>query len=134
MSMKVLIADHDWHFAGQTRKYLESHAHLVVHESRPIHAQAKAEHWQPDLVIVSAEAAETGLLESLYEINPRPAVLITEHMDQFGRAWRAWQMGGDELLMKPVFKVEELHQAIVKALENAAAGIRRALPAAAASA
>ena len=45
-------------------------------------------------------------------------------MDRYDRAWRAWQTGGDELLMKPVFTSAELHQAIVTALENAAAGCR----------
>ena len=65
------------------------------------------------------------MLERMHGLPSSPAVLLTEHMDRYDRAWRAWQKGGDELLMKPVFKSDELHTAVVAALENAAAGARR---------
>ena len=65
------------------------------------------------------------LLEALRVLPDRPAVLLTEHMDRYDRAWRAWQRGGDELLMKPVFYAHELQQGIVTAMENAAASARR---------
>jgi len=123
--MKVVIADPDWRFAEQATSYLESRAHLVVYQPHPDEALAQAAHWQADLVIVAAELAGKGLLESLYQLKPRPAVLLTGWMDRYTRVWRAWQRGGDELLMKPVFKSEELHLAIVTALENAAAGTSR---------
>ena len=55
-------------------------------------------------------------------------------MARFDRAWRVWQKGGDELLLKPVFTVDELHQAIVTARENAVTGRRRQPVTAAASA
>ncbi|MCK4601352.1 MAG: response regulator [Phycisphaerae bacterium] len=125
MSLKVLIADYDWHFAQQASSFLESHAHLVVCESRSSVAIARAKHWQPDLVIASAELAGNGMMEALYCLKPRPAVLLTEHMERFVRAWQTWQKGGDELLMKPVFDWQDLHQAVVAALENAAAGRRQ---------
>jgi DNA-binding response OmpR family regulator len=124
VTMKVLIADPDWHFAEQASTYLESHAHLVVHQPVARLALAQARHWQPDLVIVAAELAAAGLLESLAAASPRPAVLLVDHMDRFARAWRAWQQGGDELFLKPVLKPTDLHEAIVAALENAAAGLR----------
>lgn len=124
MSMKVLIADADWRFARQATGYLESHAHLVVGHSNIVDAVKQAEHWQPDLVILAAELAEKGLLDQLQALTPRPAILMTEHMDRYDRAWRMWQKGGDELLMKPVFKAEELHQAIIIAMENATTGVR----------
>ena len=124
MSMKVLIADPDWRFARQATGYLESHAHLVVRHSNIADAFKQAEHWQVDLVILAAELAEKGLLEQLQALAPRPAILMTEHMDRYDRAWRVWQKGGDELLMKPVFKAEELHQAIILAMENATTGTR----------
>lgn len=132
--MKVLILDADWRFVQQATTYFEGHAHLVVHHTRADQALAKAKHWQPDLVIVSAEyAADATFINSLYSESPRPAVLLTEHMHRFDRAWRIWQRCGDELLMKPVFKAEELHQAVVAALENAAsgAGARRTMAASA---
>jgi CheY-like chemotaxis protein len=122
MSMKVLIADPDWRFAHQASRYLESHAHLVLCESDPRGAWERARTWQPDLVILAAELAEKGLMNRVNSLPHRPAVLLTEHMDRYDRAWRAWQTGGDELLMKPVFKTEEFHQAMVTALENAATG------------
>ena len=125
MSLKVLIADSDWRFTQQASAYLESHAHLVVCEAGLKAARAKALHWRPDLVILSAEEANRGLIEPLCEMKPRPAILLTGRMDRFDQAWQAWQKGGDELLMKPVFKLEELHQAIVTALENATTGVRR---------
>ena len=124
MSMKVLIADPDWRFARQATGYLEAHAHLVVRHSSSADVFKQAEHWQPDLVILAAELAETGLLGEIQDLSPRPAVLLTEHMDRYDRAWRAWQKGGDELLMKPVFKAEELHEAIIIAMENATTGAR----------
>ena len=124
MSMKVLIADPDWRFARNTRDYLESHAHLVLSHAEADHVMDRVRTWQPDLVILAAELAEPGLLNELTSSPNRPALLLTEYMDRYDRAWRAWQQGGDELLMKPVFKSSELHQAIVTALENAAAGTR----------
>jgi DNA-binding response OmpR family regulator len=123
MSMKVLIVDHDWRFANQAASYLESHAHLVVHHTRVKEAMVQAEHWKPDLVILAAEMADE-LLPALQAATPRPAILLTGQMGRFDKAWKAWQRGGDELLMKPVFKAAELHQAIVTAMENAATGRR----------
>ena len=121
--MKVLIVDADWRFAEQAGDFLESHAHLVVHHNKADDAIDKAKHWQPDLVILAAEfAQDASLVSSLYGASPRPAILLTDHMHRFDRAWRAWQRCGDELLMKPIFKGEELQTAVVAALENAAAG------------
>ena len=54
----------------------------------------------------------------------KPAVLLTGRMDRYSVAWKAWQKGGDELLMKPVFKSEEIHDAIVTAMENRVSGKR----------
>jgi len=52
-------------------------------------------------------------------------VLLTGWLDRYDIAWRAWQKGGDELLIKPVFSTDDIHEAIVTALENAAAGTRQ---------
>ena len=130
MSLKVLIADPDWRFVAQASQYLESHAHLVVHEPRVKEAIAQAEHWKPDLVIMSADLANKGLIKPINAIRPRPAVLLTGRMDRYDLAWKAWQKGGDELLMKPMFRIQELHEAVVTALENATTG-KRHVPAAA---
>lgn len=124
MSLKVLIADPDWRFVAQASQYLESHAHLVVHEPRVKEAIAQAEHWKPDLVILSADLANKGLIEPITAIRPRPAVLLTGRMDRYDLAWKAWQKGGDDLLMKPMFRIQELHEAVVTALENATTGKR----------
>lgn len=124
MSMKVLIVEPDWRFAKQAAGYLESHAHLVVQESRLDEALTRVAHWQPDLVIVAAEVAEENFLELLTAATPsrKPAILLTGWLDRYDIAWRAWQKGGDELLMKPVFTTDEIHEAIVTALENATLG------------
>lgn len=129
--MKVLIVDTDWHFAMRASHYLESRTHLVVHQTSPEQALEQAEHWQPDLVIVAAELAQTGIMEGLCRLDPQPAVLLTGWMDRCDIAWRAWQRGGHELLMKPVFNTGELQLAIVTALQNAAVGGRNRIPAAA---
>jgi DNA-binding response OmpR family regulator len=135
MSLKVLIADPDWRFSRQISRHLESHAHLVVCESRPNQVVPRAVHWRPDLVILSVEVADEGILNALYALRSRPALLLTCWMDRYDLAWRVWQQGGDELLVKPVFRSEDLHQAIVSALENATAGTRTgSRPAGAASA
>jgi DNA-binding response OmpR family regulator len=126
MSLKVLIADPDWRFARQAAAFLESHAHHVVREPRGDRAMELVRHWAPDLVIASEELSEAGLLEALYAIPDRPAVLLVGWMDRYDKVWKAWQLGGDELLMKPVFDIADLHNAIVVALENAAVGARRA--------
>jgi CheY-like chemotaxis protein len=123
--MKVLLVDNDWRFTRQATQYLESHAHHVATEPTATAAVARAKHWQPDLVIVSDEQALDGMSAEIAAMNPRPAVLLTGSMDRFDRAWRAWQKGGDELLMKPVFRAQELHDAIVTAMENAATGVRK---------
>lgn len=122
--MKVLIVDGDWRFAQQATSYLESKAHLVVHNTQPAKALAQSDHWQPDLVILSAQAAGK-LIEPLAGRSSRPAILLTGNLDEYHQVWKAWQKGGDEILMKPVFHSEELHQAIVTAMENAAAGSRK---------
>ena len=122
--MKVFVLDPDWRFAQQARDYLEARAHLVVHHSSADKAQAKVEHWQPDLVIVAAELCADGLLSGLHGGSHRPAVLLTGWMERYDRVWRMWQEGGDELLMKPVFSTDDLHQGIVVALENAGTGTR----------
>ena len=128
--MKVLIADPDWSFAQQAQNYLESRAHLVVVERTPDDALARARHWQPEVVIAAAQIAQEDLLPSLATLHPRPPVLLTEFMHCYARAWRAWQRGGDELLIKPLLHIDELHLGIITALENAATG-RRQRPAAA---
>jgi DNA-binding response OmpR family regulator len=125
MSMKVLVVEPDWRFARNVATYLESHAHLVVQEVRLDNAVRRVAHWQPDLVIVAAELAEDGFLDLITEINPRPAILLTGWLDRYDIAWRAWQKGGDELLIKPIFSTDDLHEAIITALENAAAGTRQ---------
>lgn len=125
MSLKVLVADPDWRFAQQAAGFLESHAHMVVHTTQAHQVMPKVKQWTPDLVILSEELTEGTLLNELNAMKKRPAVLLVGWMDRYDRTWRAWQKGGDELLMKPVFKREELHGAIVAALENATAGSRR---------
>ena len=123
--MRVLILAPDWRFARRAQSYLESLAHLVVVAPHAREAGQKVAHWQPDLVIVAAELCDSGVLENLHAAENPPAVLLTGWMDRYARVWRAWRRGGHELLMKPVFTTEELHQAIVTALENAAVGTRR---------
>jgi DNA-binding response OmpR family regulator len=122
--MKVLVLDPDWRFAQQARDYLEDHAHLVVHHSSADKAQAKVDQWQPDLVIVAAELCDDGLLPGLHSGEHRPAVLLTGWTDRHDGVWRMWQEGGDELLMKPIFNTDDLHQGIIVALENASTGTR----------
>ena len=123
--MKVLIADPDWHFSQRVSRFLEDRAHLVVQESTADAALERARRWLPDLVILASELAiGDGVMAELSSLKPRPAVLLTEGLDRFDRAWRAWQQGGDELLVKPVLSSRDLHQAIVTARENAATGAR----------
>ncbi|MFP4139852.1 MAG: hypothetical protein ACOCZU_01750 [Planctomycetota bacterium] len=123
--MRILIIDPDTRFAKKAAKYLESKAHLVVNLPSAENALRHAHQWQPDLVILAAEHTEdTNLLEALGSLPRRVAVIISEHMDRYDRAWRAWQRGGDELLMKPVFHARELTEAISAAMENAAASER----------
>jgi DNA-binding response OmpR family regulator len=120
--MRILIIDPDARFAKKAAKYLESKAHLVVNLPSADNALRHAHQWTPDLVILAAEyAEETNLLEALGSLPKRVAVVLSEHMDRYDRAWRAWQRGGDELLMKPVFHARELQEAITAAMENAAA-------------
>ncbi len=117
--MKVLIVDPDWRFARQAQDFLESHAHLVVHQGRAERTIERVSHWQPDLVILASELGEQGLLAELYQLEHRPAVLLTGWLDRYDIAWRAWQIGGDELLIKPILDIQDIHVAVVTALENA---------------
>ncbi len=124
MSMRVLIAETDWRFAEQATRYLEAHAHDVVYVSRAEDVTSRLRTWRADLVIVSADLAEGTLLRTLQAGPNRPAILLTAWMDRFDLAWRAWQSGGDELLMKPVFTLDDFEDAVRGALQNAAAGKR----------
>lgn len=126
--MKILVIDPDWRFAQQAQSHFESHAHVVSHQADSAVASAQLTRWQPDVVLLAAELADDALIETIYSVSPRPAVVLTDHMDRFDRAWRAWQKCGDELLMKPLMKADELQSAMVAAMENTAAGtiVRRA--------
>jgi len=124
MSMRVLIADPDWRFARRVAAFLESRAHLVVRHHYPSEVMEAVRNWSPNLVIISEEFATSGLIDQLHSLSPRPAVLLVGWMDRVDKIWRAWQRGGDEILMKPVLKSIELQQAIVTAMENAAANLR----------
>ena len=120
--MKILILETDWQFARQATEYLESHAHLVVHQVDAGEALEHAKHWEPDLVITAADLADTGVIEAMADLDSQPAVLLTGWMDRYNQAWRAWQRGGHELLLKPILRADELEEAIVSARENAVAG------------
>jgi DNA-binding response OmpR family regulator len=122
--VRILIVDPDWRFARKAAGHLESKAHLVVHLDSPEQVMLQCRQWEPELVIVAAEMTEDGLLEAIRSLPHGPAVLLTEHMDRYDRAWRAWQRGGDELLMKPVFYARELQEGITAAMENATRGRR----------
>ncbi len=117
--MKIIIIDSDWRFVSKATRYFESFADTVIQQP-PFSLVSKAEAWEPDLIILSAEYVTKDLLESLQNISPRPAVLLTEHMHRYDRAWGAWQCGGDELLMKPVFKSQDLRNAVSMAMQKAA--------------
>jgi DNA-binding response OmpR family regulator len=120
--MKILIMETDWQFAGKVTRYLESHAHLVVNYSDTSEALKKINGWKPDLVILSADLAEKDLLNGIHAVDGRPAILLTGWMERYDVAWRAWQAGGDDLLLKPVLRSEELEEAILTARENAISG------------
>lgn len=120
--MKTLIVETDWQFAKQATNYLEAHAHTVVHHVDADEALERASHWQPDIAIVSADLADTGIVEALNALDSAPAVLLTGWMDRYDQAWRAWQRGGHELLLKPILRADELEEAIISARENAVAG------------
>jgi CheY-like chemotaxis protein len=121
MSLKVLIVDTDIRFMEQARRYLEACGHYVALVDAERTAD-QAERWQADLVIANAELPAVfhgTLLTVLHDMPLRPAILLTASMDRFDLAWRAWQKGGDELLLKPVVHASELHHAIIAARQNA---------------
>ncbi len=119
--MKVLIIDPDPRFGENVRDSLESHTHLVVHLTDASLARDRVLQWKPDIVIIAAELHGDGLLEFLHSGPHRPAVLLTGWMDSYAEVWQAWQRGGHELLMKPVFNSREVYDAMLTARENALA-------------
>jgi DNA-binding response OmpR family regulator len=126
--MKVLLVDNDWRFVRQATSYLESRAHLVSHQTQLTDALAQVDHWQPDLVVLSSEIAQLGVLAALKGRKNRPAILLTGYLDQYHEVWRAWQDGGDDVLIKPVMSGQEFQMAITTAMENAVAGTRKIRP------
>ena len=123
--MRVLIVETDWRFVNQAVEYLEARAHDVVLQPNPREAIELSRRWRPDLVIAASQFGQTGLLEALHGMPERPAVLLTGAMARYDLAWKAWQRGGDELLMKPIFRIGELREAIVAARQIAVSGGRR---------
>ena len=117
--MKVLIVDKDWRFVAQVTPFLEDKAHLVVHHTSSTEAARQVQQWKPDLVVLAAELASGDLVQQIYRLPERPAVLLTENMDRYAQAWRVWQTCGDELMMKPIFKYAEFHEAMLQAQANA---------------
>ena len=122
MSLKVLICDADWRFVEHASQFLGTHGHHVMSEPLPSEAIDLARRWKPDILIISSEATEGSndqFLSQIRRLNPRPAILLTGQLDRFDAAWRAWQRGGDELLLKPIIHAWELHTAIISALKAA---------------
>jgi DNA-binding response OmpR family regulator len=113
-----MIVEPDWHFATHVAEQFESNGDLVVRET-PNEFLEHAKRWRPDMVLLSADLACSETLKALQDLRPRPVVLLTEHMSRFDRAWSAWQIGGDELLMKPMLHKRELQDAIISARQNA---------------
>lgn len=126
--MKILIVDSDWRFAKGARDYLERYGHYVVHQPDASRALHEASKWRPDLIMVDCaieSCSNGGLLKAFRRLMPRPVVLLTAHLGDFGNAWHAWQHGGDELLFKPLLHSSELHTAIITAMQNATCPSRR---------
>lgn len=124
MSLKVLICDTDWRFVERASRFLAGHGHHVMSEPLPSEAFDLAACWRPDVMILAAESVEgpnAELLAETQKLSPRPAILLTGHLDRFDAAWRAWQKGGDELLLKPLIHAWELHSAILAAIEQTGA-------------
>jgi chemotaxis response regulator CheB len=99
-----------------------SHGHQVMSEPLADEATDLVIRWRPDVLVLSSESAESGdgeILHRIQQLEPRPAILLTGQLDRFDAAWRAWRQGGDELLLKPVIHVWELHTAIIGAIESA---------------
>ncbi len=130
MSMKVLIAEPDFRFAQLAGTFLERLANMVSYENRSDQILDRIDHFKPDLLILAAELADEQLLKQVNDRPDRPAILLTEGLDRYDRAWQAWQNGGDELLLKPIFTTDDLQIAIVTALENRANPAGRIKPAA----
>jgi CheY-like chemotaxis protein len=119
-SMKVLIVESDWHFVRQAQRDLESDGHYTLQAS-PEEAVTQGRRWKPDVVLLAAEFAEPDRLTAMRRLPGRPTVILTEQMARFDRAWMAWQIGGDELLMKPMLHADELRQALYVGRQNALA-------------
>ena len=122
MSMRVLICDSDHRFVERASHFLSSHGHQVMSEPLAEEAYDLVDRWRPDVLVLSSEAADNDngeILHKIQQLNPRPAILLTGQLDRFDAAWRAWRQGGDELLLKPVIHVWELHTAIIGAIESA---------------
>jgi len=117
--MKVMIVDKDWRFVSQVTPFLEDKAHLVVHHTHSADAARQVQRWKPEVVVLAADMASSDLIQQIYRMAERPAVLLTENMDRYAYAWRVWQHCGDELLMKPIFKYAEFHEAMLQAQVNA---------------
>ena len=123
MSLRVLICDTDRRFVERASHFLISHGHQVISEPLVEEAVDLVGHWKPDVLVLSSEAADQeqgDIFRRIHNSNPRPAILLTGQLDRFDAAWRAWRQGGDELLLKPVIHVWELHTAIISAIESAA--------------
>jgi len=122
VSLRVLICDTDQRFVERASHFLMSHGHQVMTEPIAEEAADLVAHWRPDVLVLSSEAADSDdgeVLRRIQDLNPRPAILLTGQLDRFDAAWRAWRQGGDELLLKPVIHVWELHAAIIAAIESA---------------
>jgi DNA-binding response OmpR family regulator len=125
--MRVIIVESDRQFAEKAATYFEGHGDQVINES-PTTLIDRLRHWQADLLLLSAESATEELMNAIRALRAGPAILLSEHMSRFQRAWSAWQRGGHELLMRPIFHAYELREAVTVALENAAVGTRGRTP------
>ncbi|MCY2924668.1 MAG: hypothetical protein NT031_04395 [Planctomycetota bacterium] len=96
----------------------------MLRASEASDALKSAQAWRPDLAVLDADPASETLLRGIQALPGRPAILLTGWPENVGHVWRAWQTGGDELLMKPLLHANELQMAVATALENAVIGTR----------
>jgi DNA-binding response OmpR family regulator len=123
--MKALIIDNDSRLINQIRQTLEADGHLAVDYADADQALRQGRNWRPEVVFVNSELPacwQGDLLDKLARLPDRPAIILTASLERFDLAWRAWQLGGDEVVFKPLFGTDEVHRVILTARQKAITG------------
>src|SRR5262245_18269820 len=106
-SYRVVVAEDDPVNSRLFREVLAAEGHEVRLAADGIEALALVADWKPDLILLDLDMPRLGGYEVCRRVKQDPATRLTPLIiitadDAFGSKLRAWELGADDFLGKPL--------------------------------